>query len=537
METVIKNGKIQIDENIFVESIYIKENKVFKVGSNEEVSKYITDSTKVIDAGNKLVIPGLNDSHMHLLGVGKFLSNVNCYGATTIEEIVQRGKDFILEKNLAKEEVLHGRGWNQDYFTDDKRLLTRHDLDKISKNHPVVLRRACGHLATCNTKALEMLNIDKKTMQIEGGVFEVEEDGYPSGIFNENALKLLEPLMPASNVKKIKSELKLAIEHAISHGLTSIQTNDLIEGENDFEYVIQAFEELRDNKELKVRVCLQCCFDTVEGFQLFIDNGFTNNYGDEKFKVGPLKLFIDGSLGARTALLRNTYNDDDTTTGVAWMSESKLGEMVRIANSNNVQVVVHAIGDSGIDQVLTAYENVIDKYDNKLRHGVIHCQITDNKLLQRFKNKDILAMVQPIFLHYDLHIVEDRVGKDLASTSYAFGTLEELGVNTSYGTDAPIEDLNPFHSMHCAINRQDLNLYPKEGFYNEQCVSVETAVRNYTKAGAHASFEEGIKGTLNEGMLADLVILDTDIYTVDKSKIKDTQVILTMIDGEIVFQR
>jgi predicted amidohydrolase YtcJ len=186
--------------------------------------------------------------------------------------------------------------------------------------------------------------------------------------------------------------------------------------------------------------------------------------------------------------------------------------------------------------VLDAYQKVI-KNENKLRHGIIHCQITDLPLLHRFKAMDILAYVQPIFLHYDMHIVESRVGKDLASTSYAFKTMEDLKLHVSYGTDSPVEGLNVFQNIHCAIHRQDLKNNPPNGFYPLEKVDLETAIDNYTLGGAYANFQEKHLGRLLEGYKADLVILDRDIFTCDPSTIKEIQVELTMVNGVIVYQK
>lgn len=537
MNTLIYNGKIQGTQQQFFESIYIKGNRIEALGTNLELEKYKTEATQVIDAQGQLVLPGLNDSHLHLLSLGNFLGSVNCYGLDSIQEIISKGKSYLEKKNFQENEAIIGMGWNQDYFKDEQRLLHRKDLDQISTQIPLIFKRACGHVLCCNTKALELLNITCETPQVDGGVFEMDQDG-PTGIFNENAMQLVQPLMPKVDLQAVKETLKLAMNHAVAHGLTSVQTNDLMEADETAHLVIQAFQELEQENELLTRVYLQCCFKQPKHFQSFIEQGYSTGYGSNRFKIGPLKMFVDGSLGARTALMRQPYADDTSTSGVCCMTSEVLDEMVQLANDNNFQILVHAIGDGAIEEVLNSYEKIISPAQgNPLRHGINHCQITDLNLLHRFQERQILAFVQPIFLHYDIHIVEDRVGADLASTSYAFRTMEKLGIPIVYGTDAPVEDLNPFECMYCAVNRQDLSGYPSQGFHPQEKVSIESALHHYTQGGAYASFDEHEKGTLEKGKLADLIIVDQDLFTIDPASIKNTTVSLTMVDGQIVYEQ
>lgn len=530
MNLLIKNANVQ---NNGIQNIFIEDDVISAIGL-DEVFDFVDESTQIIDVQGNLVIPGINDSHMHLLNVGNFLTSVNCYSATSIEDVVNFGIAFIENKDLGENELILGMGWNNDYFTDENRLINRFDLDRVSTTNPVIFRRACGHVVSCNTKALELLGIDQNTLQVDGGVFEVDENNFPTGVFNENAIFLIRDLMPSNDVEGIKELLKVGINHALASGITSVGTNDYNDGENDTEFLIQAITELEAEGNLNVRVNLQCCFDNPLRFKSFIDRGYYTGYGSDYFKIGPLKMFVDGSLGARTALMRDVYNDDSSTNGVRAMSQDLLDEMVSVANENQFQVMVHAIGDAAIESVLESYEKVIDG-ENTLRHGVNHCQITDVGIINRFSKNNILAYVQPIFLHYDLHIVESRVGKELASTSYAFNTMLDKNIHTIYGTDAPIEDLNPFECIHCAVNRTDLKNYPQNGFYPSEKVSVSDAINCYTIEGAYSTFEENVKGRIENGMLADLVVVDRNLYTVEPLDIKNTVVKYTIVGGKIVY--
>lgn len=201
-------------------------------------------------------------------------------------------------------------------------------------------------------------------------------------------------------------------------------------------------------------------------------------------------------------------------------------------------MIVHAIGDAAIDEVLNSFEKVTSKGINPLRHAIVHCQITDKGLLERMAANNILAIVQPIFLTHDLYIVDSRVGEELASTSYAFNTMEKLGIRAAYGTDCPVESMNPLECIHCAVNRQDIESgYPEGGYYPQERVDVWTAVDNYTMGSAYATFEEEVKGRIKPGFYADLVMLDKDIFSIPPEGIKNAHVLMTMVGGQIVYNR
>ena len=211
--------------------------------------------------------------------------------------------------------------------------------------------------------------------------------------------------------------------------------------------------------------------------------------------------------------------------------------MVKMAAAHGCQVIVHAIGDGAVELALDGYGTVCHNGENPLRHGVVHCQITDLPLLHRFAQQDILALVQPIFLHYDMQVVEQRVGQPLASTSYAFETMRKLGVSLSFGTDSPIEDMNAIDNLYCAVTRKNLNGGPEGGFYPQERMDIYDAVDAYTVGSAYASFEEHCKGRLLPGYYADLVVLSEDIFTMNPDELRKTKVEATMVGGRFVYQR
>jgi predicted amidohydrolase YtcJ len=530
MRTILHSGKIYQKEGTFCEALLIENGIIIKSGTSEQILKLYEDDTDIVDLMDSTVVPGFNDSHLHFYYYGVTLSSVNVYGSTSIDEVIEKGREF-LRNHPDHIGYLWGRGWNQNQFSDEERMLTKNDLDKISSEIPVVLGRACGHVAVCNSKALEMANISEAFI-VEGGEILVGDDGKPNGLFSENAIELLDSLKPRLTVEDVERQIEQIARIANSRGITSVATNDLHIGDENSAIIEQAYIRYT-TKNPTVRINHQICFNTPDIFRERVSLGFPIQ--NDFLRYGPLKIFTDGSLGARTALLRNAYADDPSTRGIACMTPQQIDEVVQIATEHGIQVVAHAIGDRAMENVLNAYQKVLDS-GKSLRHGIIHCQITDHDILNRMKELDVLALVQPIFLHADLHIVEDRVGKELASSSYAFKTMEDLGIHVSYGSDAPVENFNVFEGIHCAVNRQDLSGYPQAGFYPKEKVDVSTAVDNYTIEGSYASFEEHKKGRLVAGHFADLVILSDDVFSIGNHEIKDVFVLKTMVNGKFVFQ-
>ncbi len=535
MKTVIYNGNIYLQKGEFVQAILIEDGIVKLTGTNDTVLENACESTLKIDAKGNAVIPGFNDSHLHLYNLGRSLQCIKLQGLDSIDKMINDSINFIRENNIQPGTFVVGRGWNQDYFVDEKRLITRHDLDKISTEHPMLFTRACGHMAVCNTKALELCNVDKNTPNIEGAEICKDENGELNGIFTEHAISLISDKIPKESVEEMKNTIKTAVDYALSHGITSIHTNDI--NEENYVDMFKAYDSFYRENKFASRAYHQCTFSDVNKYEQFLENGFKTGFGTEYNKIGPLKIFVDGSLGARTALLSRPYADDATTEGLRCMTQEYLNKMVAIADKNDCQVAVHAIGDAANESVLNSYEEVIERGNNKNRHGIVHCQILREDILSKFFENDVLAYVQPIFLHYDMHIVEDRVGKELEKTSYVFGDMYRMGIKTSYGTDCPVEDLNTMENLYCAISRKDLKGYPNEGFRAEQGVLLEEAIEQYTHRSAYFSFEEDVKGKLKAGYYGDAVIFDKDIFNIDIEDIKNVTIVKTIVGGSVAFER
>jgi len=531
MERIFYNGKFYQGRDMFKQAMFAKDGIIEKISTNEEILS-LNKNCELIDLQGRTVIPGFNDSHLHLEGVGYRLSNLNLYGLQSIDEVIEKAKKYIIDNKI--DDVLLGNGWNQDYFVGEKRLLNRHDLDQISRDIPIMFTRVCGHILVANTKALEILEIDENTLDVEGGKIIREDDGFPNGVFCENAMKLFNKFLNTSTAEQRKKYIKLAIAHAVENGVTSVQTND-VSGDN-FEDVLSAYKEIEKEGKLYIRITHQCAFENISAISSFINNFNEREYNTNFNKIGPIKLFADGSLGARTAYLRDEYKDDIGNSGVNIYTDEELDEITKYIDSNNRQMLIHAIGDGAIEQVLNSYEKIINN-GNKNRHGIVHLQITDEEIIAKMKKLECLALVQPIFLNYDIHIVEDRVGERLAKTSYAFNTLVKKGVHVSLGTDAPVEDLNPFNNIYCAVNRKDLSGELDKSWNESEKMDIYDAIDAYTKGSAYVSFEESIKGRLEENYYADFAVLDDDIFKIDAERIKDIKTVMTVVGGEIVYRK
>jgi predicted amidohydrolase YtcJ len=527
MNTLFLNGKIaSLDsKNNFYEAIGIKNNKINFLGTDLEALEIKNFYDKVINLNEKTLIPGFNDSHMHLLNYGYTLEKMDLTKLSSIDEMIIAGKEFISNGTSDTLSCLLGRGWNQDKLKE-KRFVTLEDLDKISTDIPIIFTRVCGHIAVCNTKALSYLNNenlkDNPNVDLE------------KGIFKEYILKILYSIIPPPSIESMKNMIMTTCNELLSYGITSVQSDDFDAIPNEsFKNVLAAYNELNKEGNLPVRIYEQCLFENAKMFKEFINLGYKTGDGNNFFKIGPLKLLLDGALGGRTALLRKPYSDDPTNCGISAYTQEELDNYIKVAHNSGFQTAAHAIGDKAMDLYLNSLETLgVDLKEG--RHGIVHCQITNKDIMERMKNLEIMAYIQPIFLDYDMHIVEDRVG-ERAKESYAFKTMEALGINLSIGSDSPVVHFNPFENIYSAVCRKDLDKYPENGFIPEEKISLTSALKMFTIGSAYCSFDENIKGTLEVGKLADLVVLDRDIFTTPEDEIKDIKVEITMVDGKIVY--
>lgn len=538
MKTIYYNGAVYTGKLPLAEAFAVEEGRFVIAGSNGEVKALAGVGDRLVDLEGNFVCSGFNDSHMHLLGFGKALSAVRMAGHTqSLSEMIACLREFMEDHPLKKNAWLLGRGWNQDYFMDGKRMPDRRDLDLVSKEIPICAIRACGHCLVVNSKALELLGVNKDTPQPEGGRIGMS-DGVPDGRFFDNAMDLVYDAIPAPDKETLKSMILASCRELNSYGVTSCQTDDYSAFNNvPWTLVNEAYKELEAEGKLTVRVYEQSNFSSLESLREFVEAGNKTGAGSEFFKIGPLKMMGDGALGARTAFLSRPYADDPSTCGIPVFSQEILDEMIGYANEKGMQVAVHAIGDACLDRVLYAYEKALKEHPREdHRHGIVHCQITRPDQLDKIRDLKLHVYAQSIFLDYDIHIVEERAGKELASSSYSWKTLMKSGVSVSNGTDCPVELPDALACMQCAVTRKTLKgdagpYLPDQGF------TVQEALDSYTLEGAKSSFEETLKGRIEPGMMADFVILGRKPFEVDPESIHTIPVLETCLGGKTVYQK
>lgn len=538
MRTIYYGGSVYTGSLPLAEAFAVEDGRFIFAGTNREARALAEKGGETADLNGYFVCAGFNDSHMHLLNYGYALQVADLSSNTaSLAQVLETMRAFLREKRLAPGQWVRGRGWNHDYFTDEPRFPTRLDLDQVSTEHPVCIVRACGHTCVVNTKALEMIGVTADTPQPEGGCFELGEDGKPNGVFRENGMDLVYGKLPRPGTADLKAMLLDAQAHLNSCGVTSCQTDDFTAFANvDWHDIMEAYRQLEAEGKMTVRMAQQAQLTTVKELEAFLAEGYNTGWGDEWVKVGPLKILGDGSLGARSAYLSRDYADKPGCRGIPIYTQQQFDDLIGCANRSGMQVAVHAIGDGILDRVLSAYKKALAENPRAdHRHGVVHCQITRPDQLTDFAALGLHAYIQPIFLDYDIHMVEQRVGLELVSTSYAFRTLMDSGVWTSSGTDCPVELPRALACIQCAVTRCTLKdrmgpYLPNEG------LTVRQAIDSYTIHSAHATFEEKVKGRIAPGYLADFVVLGESPFEADPYTIGDIPVLATYVGGNCVYQ-
>lgn len=528
------NGTIYIERNHFATAMVVEDGYIKAVGNDEMIKQY-NQKINTIDLNGATVIPGLNDSHLHFLMAAEYLDMFVISDVTSMQELIERTKQYIEERELTEQDFLYTEGWNQNNFTDIKKIPDRTDLDKISTTVPIAMVRVDRHIMSLNSKAIEQLNLTKDSVSLNGGEVIKDGNGEPTGVLTEGAMDLVRPYLPESSKKEKKRVLKNTMKLANSFGLTSMHTNDA--KDNKIEEILSLYQELEEENELSLRFYQQIWFNDDVYMQPFFDKGYTLGQGSLYNKIGPVKLFSDGTLGARTAAMREAYSDDPGNFGVETKTQEQLNREVRLAVDHNFQVIIHGIGDKGVERILNAYDSALGDRPNDLRLGVNHIQITGKDLIDRVIEKKYLTYVQPIFLHDDIPILVDRVGEDRARTSYAFETLRKAGVHQALSTDAPIVSFDPWANIYCAVTRKRLNGEPEKGYLPEEAMDIYAAIDAYTYESAYASFEEEIKGRIKPGYLADFILLDRNIFTCEPNQLKEVNVLSTVLGGKVVYKK
>ncbi|WP_313071371.1 amidohydrolase [Lacrimispora sp.] len=540
MKDIYYNAVIFVQMGLEAEAMGVEHGRIVFVGTLSE-ARIWDDKKQAIwhDLKGAFVVPGFNDSHLHLLQYGHGLSCPDLSKHTSsIKDIVEVLHNFRQVKQDKPGAWLILRGWNQESFNGDKRMPTRHDLDQVSKEQPILIYRSCGHIACANSAALHIAGITRETKNPEGGSIDFDEALEPSGILREYAINLVSEKVPPPDKVEIKADIIRAMKQLNAYGITSVQSDDFGAFPGlSYETVMEVYKELEVEGALTVKVYEQCLLSDKKDLEDFIEKGYKTGKGSSFFTIGPLKLIGDGSLGARTACLSTPYADDELypeNCGISVYSQSELDGRVSYGADHGMQIAIHAIGDKAMEMAVHSIKRALKgNKDNSMRHGIVHCQITTKELIKTFQELNLHAYVQTIFMDHDNHVVEKRVGRERAADTYAFKTLLDLGIHVSNGSDAPVEEPDVLSGIQCAVTRTTLDGI--KTFLPEQSITVEEALHTFTSMSARASFEENEKGTLLPGMAADFTVLSQDIRTCNPKIIREVAVCQTFVNGICVY--
>ena len=532
-EMIFKNANIRTmnDNKPKAEALAVAHGKIVFVGDDKEAASFQGPDTKIVDLDGQTVLPGFSDNHMHALAYGISLIEVPLSGLTSIKEVVKRVREKA--QTLPRHKWILGRGWDQNQYVED-RYFNKSDLDEAASEHPVALIRVCGHVMTVNSKALEIAGINKDTPDPSGGKIDRDpQTNEPNGILREEAMRMVKQIIPPYTMEDKKKALSKAMSEALAVGITSVTTDDAVLA-GGVDSCITLYRNIWDEEQPAVRAYLLIAGEYLDDL---IKSERMTGWGDDRVQVGPLKLFQDGSLGARTAAMLEPYHDSPDEKGVLIFSQQELDDIIEKAHKKGMQIAVHAIGDAAITSTLEGIEKAQDKEPKKdCRHRIIHFEVVNEDILQKTKELGIIADIQPKFLTTDGDWLDKRLGPERARYACAWKTILERGIPAVGGSDCPVEPFNPLLGIHAAVTRKVYNS-PEDSWMPQEKLSVEEAVKLFTVDGAYGSFDEHKKGSLEKGKLADMVVLDKDPWTVEPETIKDINVLMTMVDGDVKYQK
>ena len=506
----------------------VRNGRIVFVGSDREARFLAGPRTRVIDAHGRTVIPGMVDAHAHLLGLGTSLRNVQLAGSKSYDEVIARVVDRA--KTAKPGEWIQGRGWDQNLWSD-KKFPTHDALSRAVPNHPVVLTRIDGHAVLANAMAMKAAGVTAATHDPDGGRIERASGGAPAGVFVDNAMGLIRRAIPNETRAQTRDEILAAIAEANKWGLIGIHDAGASER------TIDIYESLAREGRYNLRNYVMVAGDTAD-VKHYFGVGPRSALYDGHIWVRSIKLYADGALGSRGAALLAPYSDDHANSGLLVTPPAEIQRIATGALRRGFQVGVHAIGDRGNRIVLDAFDaamRTVPVADHRFR--VEHAQVISLQDIPRFAQMGVIPSMQASHQTSDMRWAETRVGPERIKGAYAWRSLLSSGVVIPNGSDFPVEEVNPLISFHSAVSRQDATNWPPGGWYPEQRMTRDEALRAMTIWPAYAGFQEKIMGSITPGKYADFVILDRDIMTVPVSEILQTNVMSTWIGGKLVYER
>ncbi len=529
MKKAYINGKIYTvnEKQPLAEAVVVQNNKITFVGSTKDVEKVIDSETEVIDLKGKLMLPGFIDNHVHFLSGGFYLLGIDLRPANSTSEF----KDLL--RNYAKAHPgkwITGGYWNHENW-EVKDLPTKTMVDEAVSEQPVFVERLDGHMGVANSLALKMAGITKETESPEGGLIVKDPlTGEPTGVLKDNAMNLIYRIIPEPTEEENYEALLAALDEARKLGITSV---------HDISYnaAIDAFNKAKNEGKLTCRIYTRM---PISEYKSLVERNIRAGYGDEYIKMGSLKAFADGSLGSSTAWFFEKYNQDTTTFGLPMdiITDGSMEKWCLDADKNGLQLSVHAIGDRANSYMLDLFEKIIKQnpeWDRRFR--IEHAQHVRFEDIPRFAELGVIASVQPYHCIDDGVWAEKRIGPERIKYTYPFKSFLDSGVKLCFGTDWYVAPLNPMLGLYAAVTRRTLDDKNPDGWIPEQKISIEEAIKCYTINSAYAAFEENIKGTIEVGKLADLIVLSEDILSIEPVRIKDVEVLMTVFDGKIIYQK
>jgi predicted amidohydrolase YtcJ len=530
-DLVLVNGQIwTVDQKKpEVSALAISQNKILAAGQNSEIKKFIGPATKVIDLKGAFVLPGFIDTHTHFLNGGFALKSVKLRDCHSREEFVSRLKAKVSELP-AGAWIVNG-DWDHEQF-DPPELPKKEWIDAATPSHPVCVNRFDGHMVLANSLALKLARIGRETVSPPGGeIVKDPQTGEPTGILKDAACDLIYAIIPEPSNEEKLAAARAALKEAAAHGVTSIHDMSDLSS-------FGVYDQLRQQNELTVRLYV---YDQISDLDNFLQAKDRIGAGYPFLRLAGLKGFVDGSLGSSTAYFFEPYNDQPQTSGLLashMYPEGIMEKRLLQADLAGCQVAVHAIGDRANAIILDLYQKVFEQNGPRDRRWrVEHAQHLRPEDLARFGQLGVIASVQPYHAIDDGCWAEKKIGPERIKTTYAFNSLLKSGATLAFGSDWTVAPLDPVSGIYAAVTRRTLDNRHPEGWIPEEKISVEEAIKGYTINAAYTEFSEKEKGSIEPGKLADLVVLDRNLLKIKPEDIISTRVVMTIVDGKIVFDR
>ncbi len=494
------------------------------IGGRTDIEPWIGPDTEVIAVPDSMLVPGMIDTHVHFVTGGSGLASVQLRDASAPDEFTKRLADFAAGIEPG-EWILYGN-WDHENWGGE--LPTRDWIDEVTPENPVWINRLDGHMALANSRALELAGVDADTPDMAGGEIVRDETGRPTGILKDNAMSLVESAVPAANAAKLDREIDAAMRYVAANGVTSV--HDMAGWDS-----LKAYRRARENESLITRIYSVMPLSDWERLE---EEVAEQGRGDAWLRWGGLKGFMDGSLGSHTAAFFEPFTDAPDESGFLINELDDMQRWIDGADQAGLHVMVHAIGDRAIRNLLDIYLDVAEKNGPRdRRFRIEHAQHIHPDDIKRFAVQKVIASMQPYHAIDDGRWADKVIGAERAKTTYAFRSLLSNKARVAFGSDWFVAPATPLEGIYAAVTRRTLDGAHPGGWVPEQKITVEQALRAYTVEAAYASFEEDIKGKLKTGMLADFVLLDRDITTIPPEEIRETQVLKTVVGGRVVFSR